>query len=128
MSSSACTNYFHLKVKNQHAICKSIVVYDALHKRKVYLDCFAEGLEVFRIHSAICIFPEMFEELFVAAEECSTSNVLSAMKYPVELKPEEERVGRYLRLTIEQLDERGMKVSAITPVYGIPIKQLTSVL
>ena len=97
-----------MKVKNRHAICESIVIYDALHKRKVYLDCFAEGLEAFKVRSAICIFPELFEQLFVAAEECSIADVLSAMQFPEKINPEEEKVAGYLKFAIEQLDERGM--------------------
>ena len=44
----------------------------------------------------------------VAAEGCSIANVLAAMKFPEEVKPEEEKVARYIKLAIEQLDERGV--------------------
>ena len=50
---------------------QTILIYSALHKRKVYLDAFAEGLECYKIHSLMRIFPQLFKPSFTSKELCS---------------------------------------------------------
>lgn len=45
---------------------QTILIYSALYKRKVYLDSIAEGLERYKIHSLMKIFPEMFKPSFTS--------------------------------------------------------------
>ena len=83
-------------------------MYDVLHKRKVFLDSFAEGLEVFHIRSAIRAFPILFEELFVASGSCSPADVLSVLQF----KDTESdcRVARLLKSAVSKFDESGRHV------------------
>lgn len=48
------------------AITESIILYEALHKRKVFLDAFGEGMEVLGVLSLIQLFPEMMKPAFTA--------------------------------------------------------------
>lgn len=41
-------------------------MYDALYKKKGYLDSFSEGLEMYRLFSLIKLFPLIFETAFVS--------------------------------------------------------------
>ena len=94
---------------NIPGICDAIITHDVLHKRKVLLDCFAEGLEVFSARSAIQAFPDLLEELFVASESCSPQDVLAILHFEegFEQDPDKLRVAGYLKACIERLDEAG---------------------
>ena len=47
---------------------ENAIVYDALHKRKVFLDSFGEGLETFGVLSFIRMFPEEIRPGFSSPE------------------------------------------------------------
>lgn len=83
-----------------------MVIYDILHKRKVFLDAFLEGLEVFHLKAAVCAFPALFEGLFVASPRCSAQEVLDILQYDENLDTDGERVVGYLENTISELDEK----------------------
>ena len=85
-----------------------MVIYDILHKRKVFLDAFLEGLEVFHLKAAVCAFPALFEGLFVASPRCSAQEVLDILQYDENLDTDGERVVGYLENTISELDEEGV--------------------
>ena len=55
---------------------------DALHKQKIYLDAFANGLEVLGVKSLISQFPEVFKPLFI-----SDGKVVEAKEVVKLLKP-----------------------------------------
>ena len=88
-------------------ICQEMIVYNVLHKRKVFLDAFVEGLELFHIGSAIRAFPSLFEELFVASGSCCPADVLSILNFK-DSKKSDSRVARLLKSTILKFDESGM--------------------
>ncbi len=79
-----------------------------MHKRKVFIDAFAEGLEVFKIRSAINLYPEMFKALFVASDTCTPDNVIATLSMPCTMSPEDQRIAGYLKDCIKQLDESGI--------------------
>ena len=73
------TCFFHLNnYKTQ--IIQSIMLHDALHKKKLFLDALGEGLEVFGVCSVIVAFPELFRPVFVSSESVKPSDVLSILK------------------------------------------------
>ena len=51
-----------LQEENQEKIHQSLLVYDALIKRKPFLDNLSEGLEVFKIKTIISSYPKLFEK------------------------------------------------------------------
>jgi len=59
----------------------AIIIYDVFHKRKVFLDAFAEGLGIFHLKTAINAFPELFKELFIVSDTCSSSDVLVILHF-----------------------------------------------
>ena len=94
-------------MENIAVICDTIIIYDVLHKRKVFLDAFSEGLEVFHLKTAINTFPELFRELFVASDACSPDDVLAILHFDEDLGPQEQRVLNYFKKAIRKLNETG---------------------
>jgi len=89
-------------------ICDAIILYQALLKRKVYLDAFSDGLEVYRLRTAINLFPKRFKDLFVSSDSCSPGDVLAVLKFPSEMNSDEERVANYLRKYVRRLQQEGI--------------------
>ena len=86
-----------------------LVRYDALQKRMVFLDAFAEGLEMFKIHTAIKHFTPLFECMFLAPSSCSSSDVLSIMSVSNRALNDKQRlVLTFLQGAVNQLDEEGV--------------------
>ena len=44
---------------------QSLLIYDALIKRKPFLDNLSEGLEIFKIKTIMLSYPKMFEKKFI---------------------------------------------------------------
>lgn len=57
--------YSNTQEENYEKIMQSLLVYDALMKRKPFLDNFSEGLEIFKIKTVISSYPKMFEKKFI---------------------------------------------------------------
>lgn len=55
---------------------QTILIHNALHKRKAFLDSLAEGLELYRIHTLIKMFPQLFLPVFTY-KELSSCDVIS---------------------------------------------------
>ena len=55
-------------------------MYDALHKRTLYLDAIGKGLDVFGIKKMISVFPEICKPAFVNDGKLLPSDVLSKLK------------------------------------------------
>ena len=53
-------------MKSLQGILVNIMVYEALHKRKLFLDSFGEGLEVFGVLSFVQRFPTVMKSAFVS--------------------------------------------------------------
>ena len=62
-------------------IVQTILVHDALLKRKAFLDSFAEGLEIYRISSLMRHFPELFKPVFVSYD-ISSEDVINKIILP----------------------------------------------
>lgn len=94
---------------NVAGICDAIIVHDVLHKRKVFLDCFGEGLEVFSLRTAINAFPDLLEGLFVSSDSCSPEDVLAIVKFSenFESDVEKSRVAGYFKNSVRKLEESG---------------------
>ena len=99
------------------SICDAIIIHDVLHKRKVHLDAFTDGLEEFKIKSGINAFPDLFCELFVASSSCSPEDVISIICLH-EVDDEKMTCARYLKGAIKKMCESGNTI--VTPyMHGI---------
>lgn len=98
-----------VQVDTRDRIVDSIMVYDALQKRKLYLDAFAEGLEEFGVHSLICAFPEEHECVFTMSQVISPSDVLNILKRAKSSQDSEDavRVWNYLLTFIKHSQNSG---------------------
>ncbi len=92
---------------NIPTICDSIIIYEALQMRQIFLDAFSDGLEVFKLKSAINVFPELFKDLFVASDKFSPDEVLGVLRFPLLMSDEEVVIADYLRNCILKFTEKG---------------------
>ena len=56
---------YSFQVSNIPAIIETIVLHEALHKRKPFLDSFGDGLQVLGVRDLICHFPDIFIKVFI---------------------------------------------------------------
>lgn len=76
-------------MQNKTVLCESIIRYNALQKRKVFLDSIAQGLDEFGILSVIQIFPDLFSGLFISSTKIVANDVLEIIRYPAKMTEEE---------------------------------------
>ena len=87
-----------------------IILYDALHKRRIYLDAFASGLEVFGLKTLISHFPEILKPLFVSTGEIKPVEVIELLKPRPSVSSMDEyqrRVWGYLLAFIDRASGAG---------------------
>ena len=88
-----------------------ILLYDALHKRRIYLDAFANGLEVLGLKTVISHFPEPFKSVFVFSGIITSSDVIK-MLHPkpstADMDEGIKHVWKYLLTFLGAADERGI--------------------
>ena len=88
-----------------------ILLYDALHKRRIYLDAFASGLEVLGLKTVISHFPEAFKAAFVFSGKITSSDVIK-MLHPkpstADMDESIKHVWKYLLTFLGAADERGI--------------------
>jgi len=104
---------FCFQVSNIPAIVESIILHEALHKRKPFLDSLADGLQVLGVRDMICHFPDVFYKTFVFSGEVTPSEVLAILK-PLpdekEMNKNAKRVWKYVMEYIEDADSHGIIV------------------
>ena len=85
------------------------MLYEALHKRKVFLDAFGEGLEEFGVWSLTRNFPEEMKGAFVPTGTVDASDILEILK-PIrdEDNADEDCVWGYLTTFIQKSPEKGI--------------------
>lgn len=101
------------QMENRGALCDSIIRYNVLQKRKVYLDSIGQGLEEFGILSAIKYFPDLFASMFIPSSALKASDVLEVMSFPRKMAKEEQVVAGFIKECIQQLSRNGQSTLAI---------------
>ena len=111
-----CVDEFmqYLQICNKKAIVECIVLYDVLHKRRIFLDAIGNGLEVLGMCTLISHFPEVFKAAFVSSGRLGSNDVRELLK-PVttNIDIDQIRVWGYLLMFIDQASESGMSGKAI---------------
>ena len=90
-----------------------ILLYDALHKRRIYLDAFASGLEVFGLKTIISHFPEVFKAAFVCSGRVTSSNVIKMLQpnpNAANMNENVKRVWEYLMTFLNGATEKGIAI------------------
>ncbi len=73
-----------------------------------FLDAFAEGLEFFRLRTAINTFPELSQELFVPSDACTPSDVHAILHFDEDFGTRRAvSIANYMKNAIQQLNETG---------------------
>lgn len=94
-----------MQVKNIPAICESIMLFDVMQKRKVCVDAISEGLELFKLRTAIEIFPEQFKHFFIL-KQCVPSDIVGCLHFS-SCSGQEKRIEGLIKKTIETMDNSG---------------------
>lgn len=89
-------------------IVDCLITYDALYKRKRFFDALGDGLEVYKLTSAIRLFPHLFRPAFTSSGSCSTNDVSNILKFPSKMTAQEKGVAGYLNGAIRKLTIDGM--------------------
>ena len=70
-----------LQVNNKDEIIQTLIIHDALHRRKVFIDCFCKGLEVYGLYTLMKGFPDLFERVFIS-NEITCDEVINSITLP----------------------------------------------
>ena len=70
---------------NKDEILQTILIHNGLYKRKVFLDSLSEGLEIYKIHSLMKIFPNLFKPVFTSSELSGTDIIQKIVPCAVSL-------------------------------------------
>uniref|UniRef100_A0A1X7SYT3 HECT domain-containing protein n=1 Tax=Amphimedon queenslandica TaxID=400682 RepID=A0A1X7SYT3_AMPQE len=71
------------EVKNKDAIIQTLMIHDALHRRKAFIDCFCDGLEVYGLFTLMKGFPQLFEQVFISSD-MSCDDVIGCINLPTQ--------------------------------------------
>ena len=102
-----CCLIISLQIENKAGISEALLTYDALQKRKPFLDHMMEGLGDFGIVNAMQLFPEVFEPLFVRKSKCEPQDVISILQPTKAMTDREQVVYQYLQRFIMECNEEG---------------------
>ena len=94
-------------MENKGALCDNIIRYNALQKRKVYLDSIAQGLDEIGIFVPMKYFPDLFSCMFIPSTEVVASDILNIMKYPKGMNDKEKMVAGFIKECVKQLSQCG---------------------
>jgi len=105
--------YIIIQIKNIPAICEAIILFDVFHKRKAYIDAIAEGLEMFKMKTAISIFPEVFKDLFIKQSHmCLSSKIIKSLNFGTcGLREKEKLIEGLIKKAIEGMSNAGIMIS-----------------
>ena len=73
-------------------VIQTLIVHDAIGKRKIVLDQLREGLQTLGFGDRLRVLPDLFKELFVAGEEITADKVKECLTFPTELSDEESTI------------------------------------
>lgn len=87
-------------------LSENIITYNALQKRKVYLDSIARGLDEFRVLDVIKHFPDLLSDLFVPSTAIVANDLIEMMKFP-KMSTKELLVASLLEDCVKKLSQCG---------------------
>ena len=90
-------------------IIQNLIIHDAIGKRKVVLDQLREGLQTLGFGARLSVYPDLFEELFVAGDNITCSKVKKCLVFPVQLTDEESRGKGYFEDYLTTASSEKMK-------------------
>lgn len=99
-----------------NSIMENIMVYEALHKRRPFLDSFGEGLEIYGLLSFIQKFTAEMKPAFVPDGILCSDDVLQIMKPKISgevITPEESRVYTFLKNYVKQCTDTSELITAV---------------
>lgn len=101
-----------LQVANKKPILETIVLNEALNKRRIYLDAIASGLEVMGIKALLHQFPEQMKQVFVGVATLKPDSVKKMLcRMSTNMSEGQSRVWGYLLNFINECDDVGMLVN-----------------
>lgn len=98
--------FMKFQVERKESIAEAIYTYDALQKRKPFLDQFVEGLEEFQLGKACHLFPQVFQPLFVS-KKCTPEDVLKILYTEGTMGEQQQVLYDYLRQFLMECNHDG---------------------
>ena len=95
------------QIENKESISEALCTYDALQKRMPYLDQLMEGLQEFKLASAMKAFPDVFEPLFVATDKCAPQDVINILRPKTPMTDSEQGVYQHLQRFLMGCNQSG---------------------
>ncbi len=95
-------------MERKESNAEAIYTYDALQKRKPFLDQLMEGLEVFHLGTAC----RLFEPLFVSTKECTPEDVLQILQTDEVLGDRQQVICQYLKQFLVECNHNGKQQHA----------------
>lgn len=97
-------------MKSIPAICESIMLFDVLQKHRICIDAIVEGLQVFKLVTAMKAFPEYFKYLFVQ-KHCSPTDIINCIRFGgCGMYDKEQWLEHLIKRTIEEMSNSGIVV------------------
>ena len=97
-----------MQIELKASISEAIYTYDALQKRKPYLDQLMEGLEDFQLAASVRLFPSVFEPLFVNQGRCEAHDVLKIIHHKPRLSDREMIILNHVKRFVTECDTNGI--------------------
>ena len=98
--------------------CRSYITYDALQKRKPFLDQLMEGLEEFLLGTATRLFPHLFQPLFVSVKKYEPEDVIQILCPNETLRDCQQVVYQYLKEFLRECDHNRKLTVEMTMFIG----------
>lgn len=83
------------------SISEALYRWDAIQKRKPFLDQWMEGLEGFQLATAVRLFPDVFQSLFLSDDQYESQAVIDILHPKMPMTDEEEAVYVFLKFITE---------------------------
>lgn len=98
------------------SISEALYRWDAIQKRKPFLDQLMEGLEEFQLATAIRLFPDVFQSLFLSDDQYESQAVIDILHPKMPMTDGEEAVYAFLKKFIAECSHSGMYMYLILHV------------
>ena len=95
------------QIENKESISEALCTYDALQKRMPFLDQLMEGLQEFKLTSAMKVFPDVFEPLFVGTDKCDPQDVINILHPKTLMTDSEQCVYQHLQRFLMGCNQSG---------------------
>jgi len=102
---------YFIQVENKKRIMQTIILNEALNKRRIYLDAILYGLDALGVKSLLIEFPDKMKQVFVSPPELKPPDVLNMLApLPSRMTDAEQDVWKFLLDFVTSCTSDGMSL------------------